>query len=563
MNFLIYWDGDLEREMLSGTGITKMVSTSKVEQIFNADGCESNNSTKAVPCMTADLFGDWREEVILRTSDNKHLRVWCTTAPTQYRLTTLMHDPQYRMQNCCQQSAYNQPPHASFYLGSDQPLPERPNVKVLGAENPPAVQPTEPVTEAPTEPPTEPAKTLDEPENPEDFIYGDVNFDGVVDIFDMALVKKHLVQPVFGRNALRRADVDADGLVGVVDAAALQRYLSTGKYMPAYEQKLGFTYAIDQQINKAANGSKNNRSMKIEIVGSEDYRVLDCPTTEVWTTWQERGIVLPLKAGKNTIRLTSATAEGGPNFDYLRTEWTDEPVPEVWTEPVQQEAQPVQNVAGRTVWIAGDSTVQTYNASKAPQQGWGAYLSANLPEGVKVENRAIAGRSSKSFYDNGRLTSILDSIQKDDYLLVQFGINDAGSSKPERYAPTCGQVPGTENSFEWYMQKYIEGAKAKGAKPVMVTTVIGLKAYSNGKFVGSYGNYCDSMKKLAAYYQIPVIDLNTLMVSHYNSIGYDAAYKYHMVSTGNGSTDMTHFTEAGARAVAKLVADDMKQQGLV
>jgi lysophospholipase L1-like esterase len=92
---------------------------------------------------------------------------------------------------------------------------------------------------------------------------------------------------------------------------------------------------------------------------------------------------------------------------------------------------------------------------------------------------------------------------------------------------------------------------------------MGLKSYKDGKFQTSYGNYCDSMKKLASYYQIPIIDLNTLMVNHYNQIGYDAAYKYHMCSTGNGSTDMTHFTETGAKAVAKLVADEMKKQGLV
>ena len=180
---------------------------------------------------------------------------------------------------------------------------------------------------------------------------------------------------------------------------------------------------------------------------------------------------------------------------------------------------------------------------------------------MNVQNRAIAGRSSKSFYDNGRLDSILESIQPGDYLLVQFGINDGAYNKAERYAPTCGSVPGTENSFEWYMQKYIEGAKAKGATPIMVTTVIGLKSQKDGKFVASYGNYCNAMQQLASYYQIPVIDLNSLMVAHYNQIGYDAAYQYHMCSTG--STDMTHFTETGAKAVAKLVADDMKRQGLV
>jgi lysophospholipase L1-like esterase len=206
--------------------------------------------------------------------------------------------------------------------------------------------------------------------------------------------------------------------------------------------------------------------------------------------------------------------------------------------------------------------VQTYNSSYAPQQGWGAYLGENMPQGVSVVNRAIAGRSSKSFYDNGRLDSILGTIQQGDYLLVQFGINDAASNKAERYAPTCGKVPGTAGSFEDYMAKYIEGAKSKGATPILVTTVIGLKSYDSNskKFVNSYSNYCIAMKQLAAYYNIPCIDLNSLMVAHYNSIGYDAAYKYHMCSIGG--TDMTHFTETGAKAVAKLVAEEMKKQGL-
>ncbi len=132
MNFLIYWDGDLEREMLSDTMISKMKSATQIDYFFTAEGCASNNSTKAVPCMTADLFGDWREELIMRTSDNKKLRVWCTTYTTNVRLTTLMHDMQYRAQNCCQQSAYNQPPHVSYYLGSDAPLPARPKVVING-----------------------------------------------------------------------------------------------------------------------------------------------------------------------------------------------------------------------------------------------------------------------------------------------------------------------------------------------------------------------------------------------------------------------------------------------
>ena len=130
INFLIYWDGDLERELLDGTTISKINANGGITNLMSADGCSSNNSTKAVPCLTADLFGDWREELILRTNDNAHLRVWCTTTPTDVRLTTLMHDMQYRAQTCCEQSSYNQPPHVSYYLGSDAALPARPNVVI-------------------------------------------------------------------------------------------------------------------------------------------------------------------------------------------------------------------------------------------------------------------------------------------------------------------------------------------------------------------------------------------------------------------------------------------------
>ena len=142
-NFFIYWDGDLEREILDGTQISKMTAANKIDRLLTAADCSSNNSTKSVPCMTVDLFGDWREELVLRTNDNKHLRIWCSTAQTKVRLTTLMHDMQYRAQNCCQQSAYNQPPHVSYYLGSEAPLPARPNIKLNNSAAP--FTPPEPV----------------------------------------------------------------------------------------------------------------------------------------------------------------------------------------------------------------------------------------------------------------------------------------------------------------------------------------------------------------------------------------------------------------------------------
>ena len=145
--------------------------------------------------------------------------------------------------------------------------------------------------------------------------------------------------------------------------------------------------------------------------------------------------------------------------------------------------------------------------------------------------------------------------------MIQFAINDAGASNADRYAPTCGNVNNpTSGSYEWYMTEFINTAKAKGVTPILVTTVIGMKAYSGGKFVNSYTNYCDACKQLASKYSVPCIDLNTLMVNHYNSVGYNTALSYHLMGAVEGSTDGTHFCEKGANIVAGLVAKAVKDQ---
>lgn len=136
VNFLSYWDGDLEREILDGytdkpATIFKMKNDGTLTTILSTDGAYTCNTTKGTPCLSADIFGDWREELIVRASDSKSLRIYCTPYETDYRITTLMHDPQYRNQVAGQNISYNQPPHTSFYLASNYKLPERPNVSVL------------------------------------------------------------------------------------------------------------------------------------------------------------------------------------------------------------------------------------------------------------------------------------------------------------------------------------------------------------------------------------------------------------------------------------------------
>ena len=120
-NFSVYWDGDLGRELLDGNKLVKYSIKSGAERIYynskNATLPGSiNNSSKSNACLTADLFGDWREEIVLRYGDG--VRIYFSTIPTDYRLTTLMHDSQYRCAIAWQNVGYNQPPHTSYYIGS-------------------------------------------------------------------------------------------------------------------------------------------------------------------------------------------------------------------------------------------------------------------------------------------------------------------------------------------------------------------------------------------------------------------------------------------------------------
>ncbi len=131
-NMGIYWDGDVLSELLNGTVIDKWdYQNAKTTRILNTADfqCRSNNGTKANPVLSADILGDWREEVIYRTADNKELRIFSTAIPTEHRFYTLMHDPQYRLSIAWQNVGYNQPPHLSFFMGAGMSQPPKPEIR--------------------------------------------------------------------------------------------------------------------------------------------------------------------------------------------------------------------------------------------------------------------------------------------------------------------------------------------------------------------------------------------------------------------------------------------------
>jgi len=137
INFAIYWDGDLLRELLDHSGGTGIIdkwnySSSTTTRLLTASGAVSINGTKGNPSLQADILGDWREEVIWPTSDSTALRIYTTTATTTHRIYTLMHDPIYRLSVAWQNVGYNQPPHTSFFLGDGMSTPPTPSIYLVG-----------------------------------------------------------------------------------------------------------------------------------------------------------------------------------------------------------------------------------------------------------------------------------------------------------------------------------------------------------------------------------------------------------------------------------------------
>lgn len=129
-NYAVYWDGDLEQETLD----RNMIDKYKAGRLFNAQGVSYNNGTKANTSLTADILGDWREEIIFPTTDGSSLRVFTTTDETDYRIFTLMHDIQYRCQIAAQNVAYNQGAYTSFFLGTGYDLPSMPDIETVKAD---------------------------------------------------------------------------------------------------------------------------------------------------------------------------------------------------------------------------------------------------------------------------------------------------------------------------------------------------------------------------------------------------------------------------------------------
>ncbi|MFJ9101008.1 rhamnogalacturonan acetylesterase [Streptomyces sp. NPDC102405] len=205
-------------------------------------------------------------------------------------------------------------------------------------------------------------------------------------------------------------------------------------------------------------------------------------------------------------------------------------------------------VGNRTLYIAGDSTAAQKYADAAPETGWGMALPFFLRKDLAVANHAVNGRSSKSFVDEGRLDAILALIRPGDLLLIQFAHNDEKTADPTRYTE-----PWT--TYQDYLRLYLDGARAKGARPVLVTPVERRKFDASGNAVPTHGEYPAAMRALAKEEGVTLLDLQALSLALWQELGVEETKKY--FNWTDTEQDNTHFNPPGAIAIARLVAREL------
>ncbi|NDV82157.1 rhamnogalacturonan acetylesterase [Bacteroides sp. 51] len=200
------------------------------------------------------------------------------------------------------------------------------------------------------------------------------------------------------------------------------------------------------------------------------------------------------------------------------------------------------------IFIAGDSTAQGYDTTKTVMRGWGQMLPYYICDGTEVVNHAKAGRSTKSFRNEGRWDSLISQVQKGDWVLIQFSHNDT-STKPERHA--------SPEDFRENLIRFIEEVHAKEANPMLLTPLV-MRTFHEGNLIDNrLKTYPGIIRKVAQEYNIPIIDVNLKTRDLILLLGDEKSKELYVPN------DDTHTCEAGARAVAEFVVEGLKEYGVL
>ena len=213
------------------------------------------------------------------------------------------------------------------------------------------------------------------------------------------------------------------------------------------------------------------------------------------------------------------------------------------------------------IWMIGDSTMANKNPDKAPETGWGMVMHEFVTKDATVHNHAVNGRSSKSFLDEGRWKVITDSIQPGDYVIIQFGHND---EKPDSKLHTDAST-----TFKQHLKKYIDETRAKGAHPVICSSIVRRHFDGKGNLKNTHGDYINAARDIAIETNTPYVDMESLTRTLVAKLGPEKSTSLFLFckpgeypNRKNGVQDSTHLNGSGARIVAGLFIKEVKNQKL-
>jgi lysophospholipase L1-like esterase len=207
-----------------------------------------------------------------------------------------------------------------------------------------------------------------------------------------------------------------------------------------------------------------------------------------------------------------------------------------------------------TVFTIGDSTMAKKKAEVAPETGWCDVFPEFVDETLEIKNRAVNGRSSKSFISEGRWKAVLDSLKTGDYVFIQFGHNDQKIQDSIRYSEPF-------TSYRKNLESFVRETRDKGATPILFTSIVRRK-FENGFLTDTHGNYPAVVRLIAAEMYVPLIDLQLLTDGAVTAMGDEVSKQIYLWTSPTdkfpeGRKDDTHLNFEGATLVAKLVAQQL------
>jgi len=241
----------------------------------------------------------------------------------------------------------------------------------------------------------------------------------------------------------------------------------------------------------------------------------------------------------------------------------------------------VENPAVTTIYLAGDSTMADYSdnyepgkdymQTRYPLMGWGQvfqqfFVKDSLKkvnglvktDSVEVDDRARGGRSTRTFFQEGHWRAIYEDLEENDLVLIQFGHNDASKEKHERYVDVEG--------YKEFLRLFVKQTREKNAIPILLTPVARNYPWEDGELGNIHGEYDPAVKEIAKELAVHLIDLNKSSQKFFTKKGKDYVTENYFMNLPpgkyeaylDGQNDNTHFQPEGAKAVAQLVFDEMK-----